>query len=72
MYACVSTCEYVHMSASVLKGQKRALDPLGLELLAAVSHLVWVLGTEHWSFERLIPALLLSHLSSSTTPSPYS
>lgn len=29
-----------------LRIQKMMLDPLELELLAAVSHLTWVLGTE--------------------------
>lgn len=32
------------------KSQKRALDPLELELLVVVSHFIRVLGTELWSF----------------------
>lgn len=33
------------------EAQKTALDPLGLELLVAVSH-TWVLGTEHTSSSK--------------------
>lgn len=50
------TSNYVHVNANAYRGQKWALDPLGVEL-QEVNHPVWVLGMELWS-----PAL--SHLSS--------
>lgn len=31
-------CGFVHESAGVCRGQKKALDPLGLELQEVVSH----------------------------------
>lgn len=32
--------------------RQKASDPLKLELQAAVSHPIWVLGTEPWSSEK--------------------
>lgn len=49
---CVSVCEYVHVSAHVLKVHKRELDPLELELQTAVSCLTCVLETELQSAVR--------------------
>lgn len=37
------------MCVSVCAGQKRASDPLKLEIQVSVSHLMWVLGTKHGS-----------------------
>lgn len=42
-----------HVPAGVLKARKRVLDPLELELWA-VSHLMWVLGTQSRSYGRAI------------------
>jgi hypothetical protein len=44
---------------SILKGQKRALGPLVLELQEAQRFLIWVLRTELRSFERAIFTLNL-------------
>lgn len=46
MYVCTSVFQYVCVSAGVLDGWKKALDPLELELQSVVSFLTWVLGTE--------------------------
>jgi hypothetical protein len=35
-------------------GQKRVLNPLKLELQVAISHLIWVLGTDLRSFMRKV------------------
>lgn len=43
---CVSMCGYVRLSAGTDDGQKRASDPLKLELEAVVSHPTWVLGSD--------------------------
>ena len=43
MCAFVNVC---HMSADTCRGQKRASEPLELELQMVVSFLMWVLGTE--------------------------
>lgn len=45
-------CGAVRMSADSQGGQKRALDLMGLELQALLSHLTWELGTELWFSER--------------------
>lgn len=50
MFVCVCLCVYVHMSAGTFRGQKRPSDALKLELRTVVSCLLWVLGTEPWSF----------------------
>jgi hypothetical protein len=39
-------CGYVRLSAGTDDGQKRASDPLKLELEAVVSHPTWVLGSD--------------------------
>lgn len=44
MYVCVSVCGYVDKGAGALKGQKRVLNLLWLELQAGASCLKWVLG----------------------------
>ena len=49
----------MHMSIEDLKGQKRALDPLELELQTAVSCLAWVLGTELGSSAEVVTHFLL-------------
>lgn len=36
----------VHICAGVQRGQKRALEPLKLELQGVVNYLLWVLETE--------------------------
>lgn len=48
VYECMSFCGDVHMSAGVLEGQKRALEPLQLELQVFVSCLLGVLGIKTW------------------------
>ena len=53
------------MSAGARRDQKRAPDPLELELLAVVSHLVRVLGIELRSFATAIFTVNLSPLSRS-------
>lgn len=48
-------CVFVSMCqvwAGPHRGQKRALDPLKLELHTVVSHTVWVLETKLWSSVR--------------------
>jgi hypothetical protein len=42
----VSVCEYVHMRAHALSGQKRAADALELEVEMIASCPNWVLRTE--------------------------
>jgi hypothetical protein len=42
---------YVPPACDTTRGQKRALDPLDLELQTVVSHR-WVLGIEPWSSAR--------------------
>lgn len=41
---CVSVCVFVRVHADALGGQKRALDPLELELQLTVSHPAMVVG----------------------------
>lgn len=49
----MSICDYVYIAAGgACRVQKRALDPLGLELLAVVGHHMWVLGTELGSLKE--------------------
>lgn len=38
-----------HMHAGAHRGQKKAWDPLELELEAVVSHPLWMLGTDPWA-----------------------
>ena len=45
MYRCVHTYTKVCVNVCVHGGQKRASNPLELELQAAVGHPVWVLRT---------------------------
>ena len=45
-YVCVSICVCGYMCVWVYGGQRRMADPLELELQAAVSCLMWVLGIE--------------------------
>ena len=47
------------MSIDDLKGQRRAQDPLELELHAVVSCLTWVLGTELGSSAKVVTHFLL-------------
>jgi len=53
----VCLCAGLLMSPDTRGGQKRALDPFGLNLLVIVSHLTWVLGIELGSFARVASAL---------------
>lgn len=46
-----------HEPLSTSGGQKRASDPLELELEKVVSHLIWVLATEPGSSVRGVSAL---------------
>lgn len=50
VYVCV--CLYLHVGADALGGQKRATNPLELELQAVMSCLTWVLGAEPVSSGR--------------------
>lgn len=59
LYVSVWVCTGV--SAGTLRGQKRALDPLELELQVVRSHPTWVLGTKLW--KNSVCAQLLSCLS---------
>lgn len=43
---------YMHVSDSVVRGQKRVLDSLELVLQVVVSHLMWVLGIKLRSSAR--------------------
>lgn len=60
-FGMTSFSNYVHVNANAYRSQKRALDPLGVEL-QEVNHPVWVLDMELWSPSKAVPAL--SHLSS--------
>ena len=53
MYVCV--CVFV--SASAHGVEKKALDPLELELQTLVSSLMWVLGTKLWSSAKAFRTL---------------
>lgn len=60
-YLCIGVLVSVSVSnvrcvQDACKGQKRASDPVGLEL-QVVTCLMWVLGTELWSSERVESAL---------------
>lgn len=46
----MSVC--VPQACQSLQRSEEALDPLELESHAVVSHSMWVLGTQHGSFER--------------------
>lgn len=53
MHVCVGASIYVqHVHAGARKGQKRAADPLELDLKAVASHPMWVLRPEPGSFAR--------------------
>lgn len=52
MHICVFVCGYMHLGAGTSRSQKRALEPLELELEQVVRHLVSVLGTEPASSGR--------------------
>ena len=43
---CVCVCMYVQIHVGTHGGQKRVSGPPGFDLLAGVSHLIWVLGVE--------------------------
>lgn len=45
-YMYVNVCGYVFMCVDTCRGQKMAPDSFKLELQVAVSHLLWVVGTE--------------------------
>lgn len=66
MYA-VCVC-VLHVSAHTHRDQKRALDPLELELQAVVNYRIWVLGTELRSSRRASKHFLLLNCLSSSTP----
>lgn len=62
MCVCLSVC----VSAGNMRGQKRALDYLKLELQVVVNWLTWMLGFELASPERATSALI--HLAISPAP----
>lgn len=45
VYVCLSSCGYVHLSAGTLRDQ-RISDPLELQLLVVLSHLICILGND--------------------------
>lgn len=60
-----SFLNYVHLSIGTLGTQKKASDPLELELLAVVRHLMGVLETKHrstvrilWVFSHIPPSII--------------
>lgn len=59
---CVSVCvEFMHVSACTSSGQKRALDPLELEIKAVETHLMWALETGDAEGQRVpLPPSCLS------------
>lgn len=61
MYVCLCVCVYVQGSKGACRGQKRALDPLELELQVTVGCLMWVLGTELCFFFFARAASALNH-----------
>lgn len=57
IYECISICDYVYVAAGgACRGQKRALDPLGLELQAVVGHHMWGSGNRTWVSGRAVHA----------------
>lgn len=50
----ISVC---HLCVDLRRGQKRVLDPLKLELLAAVSHQMWTLGTKLRASREIVGTL---------------
>lgn len=60
VYLCLSVCGYVHRSADAIIGQKRATEPLELELTCSCELVCYrVLGTDLGSFGRA--ASILNH-----------
>jgi len=57
MPLCMSLCDYTHVSAGTHRGQKRASDPLALEIQVVVSFLTWGLGTKLRFSARLVCTL---------------
>ena len=53
-----------HIHALACGDQKKALEPLELELQITMSLLVWVLGTEPGSSKKKQQLLLMSHFCS--------
>lgn len=47
------------MSAGAHGSQKRASDPLELELQEVLSHQEWVLGTKNWCSEKAARLLII-------------
>ena len=62
MCMCAPIWACVHCECAIACGGQRVLDCLELGLQAVMSHLMWVLGTEPWSFGTHFQPL--SHLSS--------
>lgn len=65
---CLYVGKYVWMQVGTPKVQDRVLDPLEIQLWAAVSLLIQVLRTKLWSSVWAVHALLLSHLHSPPPP----
>lgn len=55
MHVCMCLC--ICHEWMGIKGGWKVWDPLDLKLKAAVSHQIWVLGTEFWSSRRAVSAL---------------
>lgn len=57
VYACGPMCIYVHhIHVGAQRSQKRILEPMELKSQVVVADM-WVLGTELWSFPRVVCAL---------------
>lgn len=63
-------CEFEHVWTRTCRVQKRASDPVELELQVVMSYLIWVLGMELWCSARAISQCCFDPFLTSSTLTP--